>query len=77
MGTSLPKEEEFFIILQEGKKKKKPQQQQQKSMPTTMCLVTGNFYVEVGWVTRHNTVHCVAVSREQLEDSFLQAPGLI
>ena len=72
MGTSLPKEEEFFIILQEGKKK-----QQQKSMPTTMCLVTWNFYVEVGWVARHNTVHCDAVSREQLEDSFLQAPGLI
>jgi len=71
MGTSLPKEEEFFIILEEEK------QQQQKSMPTTMCLVTGNFYVEIGWVTRHNTVHCVAVSREQLEDSFLQAPGLI
>ena len=42
-----------------------------------MCLVTGNFYVEVGWVTRHNTVHCMAVSRGQLEDSVLQAPGLI
>lgn len=42
-----------------------------------MCLVTGNFYVEVGWVTRNNIVHCLAVSSEQLEDSFLQAPCLI
>ena len=72
MGTSLPKEEEFFIILQEGKKNKNKNQ-----CLLYMCLVTGNFYVEVGWVTRHNTVHCMAVSRGQLEDSFLQAPGLI
>ena len=72
-----PKKKSSLSFCRKEKKKKKPQQQQQKSMPTTMCLVTGNFYVEVGWVTRHNTVHCVAVSREQLEDSFLQAPGLI
>lgn len=56
---------------------KKKQQQQQKSIPTKMCLVTGNFYVEVGWVTRNNSVHCLAISSGRLEDSFLRAPGLI
>ena len=39
-------------------------------MLTTMCLVTGTFQVNVGWITESNTVHSVALWKEKLEEKF-------
>lgn len=45
-------------------------------MPTTVCLMTGTFQAEVGWVPRSNTLHRVAVWKGKLGESSLQAHGL-